>query len=300
MLRQLVDPLCLRRPRSLLGGQVLPGGEVRIPVRLTSAQVAAYRTVLARSYELLSDPKPSRHSGYRAAQLRNVATELRNVCCHPSLSEWAERPGGAAAQGGGAEQQPAAAAAPAATAALAAAGAASVALASVAGGAHHTEGEGGARLGAERLVQGSAKLSLLDCMLRQLHTEGKRVMVLAQSSKSLDAVEQLALERYGGSSTSGTATGTAAAQPCYERVDCTTKTAQRQEAVARFNAACQPEGDASRWLFLQHTHSCGVGTDLPGIDVVVFLDSDWSARKDVQVSIDAVEGGVWSLWLAVV
>lgn len=69
-LRQLVEPYSLRRPRSLLGGEVLPAAEVRIPVSLTPAQAAAYRTVLTRSYELLSDPKPSRHSGYRAAQVR--------------------------------------------------------------------------------------------------------------------------------------------------------------------------------------------------------------------------------------
>lgn len=68
-LRQLVDPYALRRPRSLLGGAVLPPAEMRVPVALTPAQAAAYRTVLTRSYELLSDPKPSRHSGYRAAQV---------------------------------------------------------------------------------------------------------------------------------------------------------------------------------------------------------------------------------------
>lgn len=42
---------------------------MRIPAGLTPSQAAAYRTVLTRSYELLSDPKPSRHSGYRAAQV---------------------------------------------------------------------------------------------------------------------------------------------------------------------------------------------------------------------------------------
>jgi hypothetical protein len=61
--------------------------------------------------------------------------------------------------------------------------------------------------------------------------------------------------------------------------------------LQRFNAAAEA-GDASRWLFLQHTGSCGTGTDLPGIHAVVFLDSDWSARKDVRVGVLswAVEG----------
>lgn len=55
------------------------GAEVRIPLDPTPAQAAAYRTVLTRSYELLADAKPSRHAGYRAAQMRNVCLELRKV-----------------------------------------------------------------------------------------------------------------------------------------------------------------------------------------------------------------------------
>lgn len=297
-----MDPFSLRRPRALLGSPVLPPAEVRIPVGLTPAQAAAYRTVLTRSYELLSDPKPSRHSGYRAAQLRTVAQELRNVCCHPALSDWAER------SGSGGETAPAAspAAAPAADAATAAGAAAGTAVqpagqAAAAAATTSEEGseggEGGQRLTAERLVRGSAKLALLDTMLAQLHAGGKRVLVLAQSPKALDAVEALARERYGAAPAGGAATGaTSAAAPAgtsYERVDATTKTAARQEAVARFNAACAA-GDASSWLFLQHTRSCGVGTDLPGIDAVIFLDSDWSARKDAQVRLSACIGaGCW-------
>ena len=38
-----------------------------------------------RAYDLLADPKPCRFSGYRAAQMRNVAAELRRVCAHPTL-----------------------------------------------------------------------------------------------------------------------------------------------------------------------------------------------------------------------
>lgn len=242
-------------------------------MELTPAQAAAYRTVLTRSYELLSDPKPSRHSGYRAAQLRNVAQELRNVCCHPALSDWAERSG--SGEGGGEGEG--------------------------GGGDDASSSDSGARLTAERLVRGSAKLAVLDTMLRQLHAAGKRVLVLAQSPKALDAVEALVRERFCGGAPGAAAAPApvngAAAAPvpavaaaltaCYERVDATTKTAARQEAVARFNAAVAG-GDASRWLFLQHTRSCGVGTDLPGIDVAVFLDSDWSARKDAQVR--------WECW----
>lgn len=41
--------------------------EVALPVELTAPQAACYRTVLTRFYELLSDPKPPRHSGHRWA-----------------------------------------------------------------------------------------------------------------------------------------------------------------------------------------------------------------------------------------
>lgn len=226
-------------------------------------------------------------------QLRNVCMELRNVCCHPALSDWAERSGSTAATGA----EPAADAA-GAVAGAAAGGPPAAAAPAPASSAHDEEalgGEHGTRLSADRLVRGSAKLALLDGMLRELHAAGRRVMVLAQSPKALDAVEALARERYCGDAAAavpavaGAAAAATAAvaaafiEPCYERVDATTKTAQRQEAVARFNASCTAGASGSRWLFLQHTRSCGVGTDLPGIDVAVFLDSDWSARKDAQV-----------------
>lgn len=57
-----------------------PAPQVRLPVGLTPAQAAAYRTVLTRSYELLSDPKPSRHSGYRAAQVGLRGDAMAGAC----------------------------------------------------------------------------------------------------------------------------------------------------------------------------------------------------------------------------
>lgn len=226
--------------------------------------------------------------------------ELRNVCCHPALSDWAERSGTTAAAAGAEQPGDATAAVGSAAAggAPAAAAPAPPAQDDEAPGSEH-----GARLTADRLVKGSAKLALLDSMLRELHADGKRVMVLAQSSKALDAAEALARERYcagaapalpavaGAAAASTAAVAAAFIEPCYERVDTTTKTAERQQAVARFNASCTGGVSGSRWLFLQHTRSCGVGTDLPGIDVAIFLDSDWSARKDAQVQAAGCRSG---------
>jgi hypothetical protein len=38
-----------------------------------------------RYYEILTDPRPPRHSGHRAATLRTICSELLKVCNHPHL-----------------------------------------------------------------------------------------------------------------------------------------------------------------------------------------------------------------------
>ena len=60
-------------------GQVVICREALLPVDLTPAQADCYRLVLARSFDMLADPRPARHSGPRAAQLRAICGELRKV-----------------------------------------------------------------------------------------------------------------------------------------------------------------------------------------------------------------------------
>ena len=121
-----------------------------------------------------------------------------------------------------------------------------------------------------------------DAMALYGRDEGDLGVALARERYCAGAAT--AVSDVGGAAAASTAAVAAAfIEPCYERVDTTTKTAQRQQAVARFNASGAAGTSGGRWLFLQHTRSCGVGTDLPGIDVAIFLDSDWSARKDAQV-----------------
>lgn len=55
----------LRRLRADVGPPAPALLEVTLPVELTAPQAACYRNVLTRFYELLSDPKPPRHSGHR-------------------------------------------------------------------------------------------------------------------------------------------------------------------------------------------------------------------------------------------
>lgn len=53
--------------------------QVVLPVELTRLQAGCYRTVLTRFYELLSDPKPPRHSGHRCGASTDVP-QLFRVC----------------------------------------------------------------------------------------------------------------------------------------------------------------------------------------------------------------------------
>ena len=235
-LRALLDPLTLRRPRALLPTRVLPAAEVRLGVAPTPAQAAAARTAMARAYELLTDPRPSRYSGYRAAQLRGVLAEVRRALHHPSLA------GGEGSAGGGEDGRQAA------------------------GQGQQQPAAAGADAGAElaSLLAGSAKLALLDALLRQLHAQGRRVMVTAHSGAALGLLQRAVGARFGPSAAL--------------RLDAEAPTATRAAAVAAFS---DPGGPA--WVFLAHGRALGLGTDLPGVDAVVAFDSDWSARADAQV-----------------
>jgi hypothetical protein len=66
-LRGALSTLTLRRLRADCGPPAPALLEVTLPVELTPPQAACYRSVLTRFYELLSDPKPPRHSGHRCS-----------------------------------------------------------------------------------------------------------------------------------------------------------------------------------------------------------------------------------------
>ena len=80
---RLLEPLLLRRQRSGACASTIAQGaqgvEVSLPMPLVPQQRECYRLSLARFYEVLADPRPPRHQGHRAAQLRTVCGELRKV-----------------------------------------------------------------------------------------------------------------------------------------------------------------------------------------------------------------------------
>lgn len=79
-LKRCLGPHLQQQERGEVGqGQVVICREALLPVDLTPAQADCYRLVLARSFDMLADPRPARHSGHRAAQLRAICGELRKV-----------------------------------------------------------------------------------------------------------------------------------------------------------------------------------------------------------------------------
>ncbi len=70
----------------------------------------------------------------------------------------------------------------------------------------------------------------------------------------------------------------------FERVDTDTSSTQRLAAVTRFREGGRGTGGGSRpFIFLLHTKTLGLGTDLPDVDVAIIYDSNWHPRLDIQV-----------------
>lgn len=63
------------------------GVELLLPVPLSTPQLAAYHSVLARQYEALSDTRPPRHWGHWVALLRQLSRDLCKV--RVCGAEWA-------------------------------------------------------------------------------------------------------------------------------------------------------------------------------------------------------------------
>eukprot|EP00727_Mastigamoeba_balamuthi_P011730 m51a1_g718 putative tata-binding protein-associated factor 172 (1668) ;mRNA; r:443039-448869 len=90
-----------------------------------------------------------------------------------------------------------------------------------------------------------------------------RVLVFAQMKTMLDFVENDLLKVHMPKVT-------------YLRLDGSTPASSRHELVCRFNA------DPTIDLLLLTTHVGGLGLNLTGADVVIFLEHDWNPTKDLQ------------------
>ena len=84
-LHNILQRHTLRRLRSNVSPFTPPHTEVVLPVAMTQSQREAYRTQLARAYEVLTEARTPRQTGHRASQLRAICTALRQVkpaCSH--------------------------------------------------------------------------------------------------------------------------------------------------------------------------------------------------------------------------
>lgn len=113
----------------------------------------------------------------------------------------------------------------------------------------------------EHLIYNSAKLKVLDRLLKKVKEEGSRVLIFSQMSRVLDIMEDYCYFRNYD----------------YCRIDGSTAHEDRIEAIDEFNAP-----DSKKFIFLLTTRAGGLGINLTTADVVVLYDSDWNPQADLQ------------------
>ncbi|KAK8637634.1 hypothetical protein V6N13_136108 [Hibiscus sabdariffa] len=113
----------------------------------------------------------------------------------------------------------------------------------------------------ERIILSSGKLVILDKLLVKLHETKHRVLIFSQMVKMLDILaEYMSLRGFQ-----------------FQRLDGSTKSELRQQAMDHFNA---PGSDD--FCFLLSTRAGGLGINLASADTVIIFDSDWNPQNDLQ------------------
>ncbi|KAL1590576.1 hypothetical protein WHR41_00860 [Cladosporium halotolerans] len=113
----------------------------------------------------------------------------------------------------------------------------------------------------EHLVDNSAKMIMLDKLLKRMKENGSRVLIFSQMSRVLDIMEDYSVFR--------------GYQYC--RIDGSTAHEDRIAAIDEYNK----EG-SEKFLFLLTTRAGGLGINLTSADIVVLFDSDWNPQADLQ------------------
>jgi SWI/SNF-related matrix-associated actin-dependent regulator of chromatin subfamily A member 5 len=113
----------------------------------------------------------------------------------------------------------------------------------------------------EHLIFNSAKMIMLDKLLKRMKEAGSRVLIFSQMSRVLDIMEDYSVFR--------------GYQYC--RIDGSTAHEDRIAAIDDYNR----EG-SEKFLFLLTTRAGGLGINLTSADIVVLFDSDWNPQADLQ------------------
>uniref|UniRef100_V5ENK5 Uncharacterized protein n=1 Tax=Kalmanozyma brasiliensis (strain GHG001) TaxID=1365824 RepID=V5ENK5_KALBG len=113
----------------------------------------------------------------------------------------------------------------------------------------------------QRLIDASAKLSILQRLLPKLKADGHRVLLFSQFVIALDIVEVfLRGEGYK-----------------FLRLDGNIGQKQRQKDIDAFNAP-----DSPYFIYMISTRAGGVGINLATADTVIIMDPDWNPHVDMQ------------------
>ncbi|CAI9761615.1 unnamed protein product [Fraxinus pennsylvanica] len=113
----------------------------------------------------------------------------------------------------------------------------------------------------ERIIVSSGKLVILDKLLDRLHETNHRVLIFSQMVRMLDILaEYLSFKGFQ-----------------FQRLDGSTKSELRQQAMDHFNAPGSED-----FCFLLSTRAGGLGINLATADTVIIFDSDWNPQNDLQ------------------
>jgi len=113
----------------------------------------------------------------------------------------------------------------------------------------------------EHLIFNSAKMLMLDKLLKRMKAQGSRVLIFSQMSRLLDILEDYSVFR--------------GYQYC--RIDGSTAHEDRIAAIDEYN-----KPGSEKFLFLLTTRAGGLGINLTTADIVVIFDSDWNPQADLQ------------------
>lgn len=265
LLQEHLRPILLRRMKEDVEKSLPTKEEVVVRVELTRSQRVYYRAIYERQVAALLG------GGAKAnlPNLRNLAMELRKVCCHPWLCNGLEEDSKArraearalrlkAAAEAGQQQEgnegeerrkdleEGAAAAPAAAPAPSLS-------------PHDAEDDVLAAL-----VKASGKMVLVSKLLPKLKAENKKVLIFSQFKMMLDVLED-ACRGWGYA---------------VERIDGGVPHRERQQAIDRFSKPGATSDEA--FVFLLSTRAGGQGITLTAADTCVIYDSDFNPQNDLQ------------------
>jgi SWI/SNF-related matrix-associated actin-dependent regulator of chromatin subfamily A member 5 len=113
----------------------------------------------------------------------------------------------------------------------------------------------------EHLVENSAKMVLLDKLLKKLQQDDHRVLIFSQMTRILDILEDFC--RMRGYQ--------------YNRIDGSTQQLDRDEAMESYNAP-----NSEKFVFLLSTRAGGLGINLQTADTVILFDSDWNPQASAR------------------